>query len=163
MLMKIIFEGIGLSAILFIVCAVGIRNGAAGMVHLYHKDVQDKCVEMGLTTHERIKKKSMIMKLCVTPLYLIYVLICVYAINGARGFLTGFLHIFAIMFIMNLFDRLIIDGFWVEHTKAWTIPGTEELKPYIDKKDKILKWSMGTVGFAVLSVIISVIMTLLLK
>lgn len=163
MLMKIIIEGMGLSAILFIICAVGIRNGAVGMVHLYHKDVQDKCVEMGLTTHELIKKRAMLMKLCGIPMYLIYVIISVYAINGVRSFLLGFLHIFAILSILNLFDRFIIDGFWVGHTKAWTIPGTEEFKPYIDKKDKILKWTMGTVGFAVMSVIVSAIMTLMLK
>jgi len=28
--------------------AIGIRNGAVGMVHLYHQDVKDRCVEMGL-------------------------------------------------------------------------------------------------------------------
>lgn len=58
MLMKVIIEGIGLSAILFILCAVGIRNGAVGMVHLYHKDVQDRCVELDLTTHEQIRKRA---------------------------------------------------------------------------------------------------------
>lgn len=163
MLIKIIIEGIGLSLILLSLCAVGIKNGAVGMVHLYHKDVQDKCVEMGLTTYKLIKKRAIIMKLCSIPLYLIYVIICVYAINGVRSFLPGFLHIFAIFSILNLFDRFIIDILWVEHTKAWTIPGTEEFKPYIDKKDKILKWTMGTVGFFVLSAIVSVIMTLLLK
>lgn len=163
MWMKIMIEGIGLSAILFIVCAVGIRNGAVGMVHLYHKDVQDRCVEMGLTTHELIKKRSRMVKFCITPVYLIYVLISVYVINGVHGFLPGFLHIFVILSIMNLFDRLVIDFFWVGHTKAWTIPGTEELKPYIDKKDKIAKWTMGTVGFAVLAAILSAIMTIVLK
>ncbi|MCM1570141.1 MAG: hypothetical protein NC081_11965 [Roseburia sp.] len=33
-------------------------DGAVGMVHMYHKDVQDRCVEIGLTTHERIRKIS---------------------------------------------------------------------------------------------------------
>ena len=37
---------------------IGIRNGAVGMVHLYHQDVKDRCVEMGLTTHEKISKNS---------------------------------------------------------------------------------------------------------
>lgn len=163
MLVKIIAEGLGLSAILFIICTVGIRNGAVGMVYLYHKDVQDRCVEMGLTTHELIRKRAIIMKLCAIPVYLIYVLISVYVINGVCGFLFGFLHIFAILSIVNLFDRFVIDVLWVEHTNAWTIPGTEELKPYINKRDKILKWTMGTVGFAAFSVILSAIMTIVLK
>ncbi len=163
MLVKIIAEGLGLSAILLIICAVGIRNGAVGMIHLYHKDVQNKCVEMGLTTHELIRKRAIITKLCAISVYLIYVLISVYVINSVRGFLFGFLHIFAILSIVNLFDRFVIDILWVEHTNAWTIPGTEELKPYINKRDKILKWTMGTVGFAVFSAILSTMMTIVLK
>ena len=42
MALKLILEGIGLGAILSLVCAIGIRNGAGGMVHLYNQDVLDK-------------------------------------------------------------------------------------------------------------------------
>ena len=51
---------------------------------------------------------------------------------------------FAILSIVNLIDRLLIDEYWVGHTKAWEIPGTEDMKPYINKKDKLGKWLMGT-------------------
>ena len=51
-------------------CAAGIRQGAVGMVHLYHDDVQARCVELGLTTREKIKKNSLRFKLCCMPLYL---------------------------------------------------------------------------------------------
>ncbi len=43
----------------------------------------------------------------------------------------------AIFMISNLFDRLFIDEFWVGHTKAWFIPSTEDLVPYIPVKVKI--------------------------
>ena len=43
----------------------------------------------------------------------------------------------AVFMIGNLFDRLFIDEFWVGHTKAWFIPGTEDLMPYIPIKVKI--------------------------
>ena len=33
-------------------------------------------------------------------------------------------------------DRLLIDEYWVGHTHAWIIPGTEDLRPYITAKDK---------------------------
>ncbi len=133
------------------------------MVHMYHKDVRDRCVEMGLTTHERIRKRNKLFKLSGVPLYIIYVLTAVYAVNGVREFLPGFLHIFAILSILNLFDRIFIDGLWVGHTKAWTIPGTEDLKPYINTKDKIIKWITGTAGFAILSAVLSAIMAAVLK
>lgn len=163
MLIKLLLEGLGLSLILFILCIVGIKNGAVGMVQLYHKDVQDRCVELGMTTHEQIKKRAVKLRLISIPTYLVYVLLCVYFINHARGFVTGFLHIFAILSVMNLFDRFVIDEFWVGHTNAWTIPGTEDLKPYINGKDKIMKWLMGTVGMAVFSAIIAGVMSLILK
>ena len=35
MLLQVILEGLGLGALLVLVCAAGIRKGAVGMVHLY--------------------------------------------------------------------------------------------------------------------------------
>lgn len=35
MVLQVILEGIGLGILLVIVCAIGIRKGAVGMVHLY--------------------------------------------------------------------------------------------------------------------------------
>ena len=37
------------------------------------------------------------------------------------------------------------------------------MKPYINRKDKIGKWLMGTVGFALLSAILSGMMALALE
>ena len=34
MVLKVILEGVGLGALLVLICAVGIRKGAVGMVHL---------------------------------------------------------------------------------------------------------------------------------
>lgn len=35
MLLQTVLEGLGLGILLIIICAVGIRKGAVGMVHLY--------------------------------------------------------------------------------------------------------------------------------
>ena len=97
-ILKVIIEGLGLGAFLYIVCAVGIRNGAVGMIHLYGDSVQKRAVELELTTAEKIRKRSILFKaLCITG-YLIYVLVCVYAINGARGFLEGFWQMLVILY-----------------------------------------------------------------
>ena len=37
MLLQVILEGLGLGALLVLVCAAGIRKGAVGMVHLYSR------------------------------------------------------------------------------------------------------------------------------
>lgn len=162
MIAKIVIEGMLLGALLVLVCAIGIRNGAVNMVFLYHQDVQDRCVKNGLITQEKIKQNRTLFKSLGIPLYFIFVLVSTYAVNGARGFWPGFWQIFAILSIMNLIDRLFIDEYWVGHTKAWEILGTEDMKPYINTKDKIGKWLMGTVGFAILSAVLSGIMALIL-
>ena len=92
----------------------------------------------------KIGKNSKLFKSLGIPVYFVFVLISTYVVNGARGFLEGFWQMFAILSIVNLIDRLLIDEYWVGHTKAWEIPGTEDMKPYINKKDKLGKWLMGT-------------------
>ena len=159
---KLIVEGLGLGFLLYLVCAIGIRNGAVGMVHLYNKKVQDRVIDLGMTTEERIRKRSRLFKVLCVPGYMVYVLVCVYAINGARGFLPGFWQSLVILSIMNLIDRFLIDDYWVGHTDAWIIPGTEDLQPYITGKDKQQKWIMGTVVMAVIAAVLSGIMSLIL-
>ena len=161
--LELILEGLGLGFLLYLICVIGIRKGAIGMVHLYDQKVQERVIELGLTTAEAIRKRSVIFRSLCIPGYLIYVLICVYVINGARGFFAGFWQGFVILFIMNLIDRFLIDEYWVGHTKAWIIPGTEDLRPYIRAKDKKKKWIMGTAGMALLAAILSGIMALILK
>lgn len=161
--LKLILEGLGLGFLLYRICAIGIRNGAVGMVHLYDKAVQERVVKLGLTTRDEIRKRSLRFKSLCLPGYLIYVLLCVYAVNGARGFWSGFWQGFLILSIMNLIDRFLIDDYWVGHTKAWIIPGTEDLRPYITVKDKKQKWIMGTVGMAFIAAILSGIMALILR
>ena len=162
MIWKVLLEGVGLGILLVLVCLFGIRKGAVGMVHLYSPEVQKRCVERGLTTYERIRRNQMLFKVCCIPGYITYVLVCVYAVNGARGFVAGFWELLVILSVMNLIDRFLIDDYWVGHTKAWTIPCTEDLKPYITAKDKRKKWMFGTVGMAVISAVLAGIMTLFL-
>ena len=133
------------------------------MVHLYSPEVQDRCVKLGLTTHAKIKRNALIFKAVCVPGYIAYVLICVYAVNGARGFLAGFWQLLVILFVMNLMDRFLVDDLWVGRTNAWTILGTEDLKPYITAKDKVKKWLFGTVGMVVISATLAAIRMLFMK
>ena len=163
MILQVILEGLGLGALLVLVCAVGIRKGAVGMVHLYSLAVQQRCVKLGLTSPERIRRNSLLFKAVCVPGYIAYVLGCVYAVNGAKGFVQGFWQLLVILSVMNLIDRFWVDGYWVGHTNAWEIPGTEDLKPYITAKDKGKKWLFGTIGMAVISAVLAAIMMLFMK
>ena len=89
-------------------------------------------------------------------------LVCVYALNGALGFLPGFWQLLVILSIMNVIDRLLIDDYWVGHTDAWIIPGTEDLRPYITAQAERKKWCIATLGMAVISAGLAGIMALIL-
>ncbi len=97
MLLQVILEGLGLGVLLVLVCAAGIRKGAVGMVHLYSPAVQQRCVTLGLTTHAKIKRNALIFKAVCVPGYIAYVLVCVYALNGAKGFVQGFWQLLVIL------------------------------------------------------------------
>jgi hypothetical protein len=141
---------------LLLVCVVGIaKDGPVGLVTFYEQDVQDRVVELGLTTKEKIKKSATIAGISLFLPVIIVVPIMVYCYNGAKGFVDGFTQMTIIYMIMNIFDRLFVDEWWVCRTNAWLIPGTEDLKPYITNKVRIVKWVKTCIGFPVLAVIIA--------
>lgn len=111
MILRTILEGLGVGVLLTAVCAVGIRSGAVGMVHLYDVQVQQRCISLGLTSEEKIRRNSKLFNLLCIPGYIAYVLVFVYAVNGARGFLTGFWQLLVILSVMNLIDRFLIDDY----------------------------------------------------
>ena len=157
--MLIIIEGIVLCFILLIYCVIGIANGPEKFTVFYEKDVQEKSIELGYTTKEQIKKQTIISIIVLyLPCFTLVPLMVCY-INGAKEFNEIFIQSISILYIMGLFDRFFIDYYWVEHTKAWIIPKTEDLMPYIPKKMKIIKWSATIIGFAIIALIISTIMS----
>lgn len=145
---------------LLIVCVVGIANGPVGLVVLYENDVQERVVELGLTTKSKIKKTMVITCIALYAPVLILTPLMVYGINGADGFWNGFWQMSAILWIMGIFDRIFIDWYWVGKTRAWFIPGTEDLMPYIPRKMLIVKWGFTLVGFPLIAAAIAGVMML---
>ena len=136
----LLLEGVVMCFVLLIVCVVGIANGPVGLVVFYEPDVQKRVVELGYTTEKAIRRRTALVSLLLfVPLFILPPLM-VYGLNGATGFLDGFWQMTVILLIQGLFDRFFIDWYWVGHTKAWIIPGTEDLRPYIPKKTLIGKW-----------------------
>ncbi|MGI6259498.1 MAG: hypothetical protein ACOYKC_06540 [Anaerolineaceae bacterium] len=151
----LVLEGLAMSFWLLLICVVGISNGPVGLVVFYEKDVQDRVIQLGLTSPRKIKKSAILISLALFLPVLIFVPVLVYFVNGARGFWDGFTQMTVIYLIMNLFDRLFIDWYWVGHTKAWDIKGTEDLKPYIPKKTLLKKWLGTIIVFPALSAFIA--------
>lgn len=132
---------------------VGIANGPVGLVTFYEPEVQERVVELGLTTKERIRRNSVITTIALFAPILFLVPAMVFCINGTRGFWEVFWEILAILMMMGIFDRIFIDWYWVGHTKTWLIPGTEDLKPYIPMKTVIHKWIGTLAGYPIIAAV----------
>lgn len=159
--MILVIEGIVMCFLLLITCVIGIANSPVGLVVLYEKDVQDRVVELGYTTRDKIKRSLIIISIALFLPMILLVPFMVYYINGAVGFWNGFWQMTIILWIAGLFDRFFIDWYWVGKTKAWDIPNTEDLKPYIPTKVLIRKW-IGTIFvYPIFSAILAGIMALI--
>ncbi|MBQ8110181.1 MAG: hypothetical protein IJ124_08495 [Clostridia bacterium] len=161
--MALVLECVVVCFILLVPCVVAIANGVHNAVFLYEQDVQDRVVRMGLITRRAIDRNKRRFKLCALSAMLAFVIWAVYGINGARGFWQPFWQIYALAMAEGLFDRLFIDWYWVEHTRAWTIPGTEDLKPYIPPKTRLVKWLVVIVGNPLLAAALAGLMLLFVR
>ena len=163
MIFQIILEGIVMCFVLLLTCVIAIANGAVGGVALYEDDVQNRVVELGLTTKKRITRNLILLSIAMFVPVFTVVPFMVYHVNGAVGFWNAFWQMTAILWIMGVFDRIFVDWYWVGKTKAWAIPGTEDLKPYIPGRILVRKWCFTVVGFPLISAMTAGIMTLIVK
>ena len=150
-----VLEGVAMCFVLLIICAVGIANGPVGMVFFYEKEVQDKAIELELTTRETINKRKMTTYIALLVPQFLLVPLMVYLVNGTQDFKSAFFQMTVIYLISGLFDRLFIDWYWVGKTKAWIIPSTEDMMPYIYGKTLVGKWVSTLIGFPILAVLIA--------
>ncbi len=158
--MLLVIEGIVMCFVLLIICVVGIANGPVGLVVFYEQEVKDRVVKLGLTTEAKIRKTSLLTTIALFVPMIVLVPLMVYGINGVSGFWDGFWQMLAVLMISGLFDRLFIDWWWVGHTKAWIIPGTEDLRPYIYGKTLAVKWAGTLIGFPILAAVLAGVMQL---
>lgn len=150
-----VLEGVAMCFVLLIICVMGIANGPVGMVFFYEKEVQDKAIELELTTRETINKRKMTTYIALLVPQFLLVPLMVYLVNGTQDFKSAFFQMTVIYLISGLFDRLFIDWYWVGKTKAWIIPGTEDMIPYIYGKTLVGKWVSTLIGFPILAVLIA--------
>lgn len=158
--MLILMEGIVVCFILLMVCTLVLKDGPEKCAVFHEEDVKRRVVELGYITEAELKRRYALSGIGLFVPMIILVPIMVYCINGASGFWSAFGQMTAIFMIGNLFDRLFIDEFWVGHTKAWVIPGTEDLMPYIPVKVKIQKWVGNLIMFPLISAFIAWVVTL---
>lgn len=115
-----------------------VRGGAINGLYFYPKIVQERAIEIGLTTKEVMQRKK---KIFMTEFYIIMLVALVFIIgvcHKVSDFKTAYLLALLFLEVMNWYDGIVIDKIWVGHSKFWILEGCEEL-PFIQTWNQVLK------------------------
>ena len=115
-----------------------VRGGAADGLYFYPKTVQERAIEIGLTTQETIKKKR---KIFMTEFYFVMLLTLVLIIglwNHITDFKIAYLQALLFLEVMNIYDGIVIDKLWVGYSKFWILPGCEDI-PFVQTWGQVFK------------------------
>ncbi len=115
-----------------------VRGGAVDGLYFYPKSVQEKAIEIGLTTRENMQQKR---KVFMTEFYLVMLAALVLIIglwNHVSDFKIAYLQALLFLEVMNWYDGIVIDKVWVGYSKFWVLPGCEDL-PYVQTWPQLLK------------------------
>ena len=153
---------------LFIYCLIftlmvrySVRGGAINGLYFYPKAVQDRAIEIGLTTRETMNRKR---KIFMTEFYLVMLVTLVLIIglwNSISDFKTAYLYALLFLEVMNWYDGIVIDEVWVRYSKFWVLPGCEDM-PYVQTIRQMLKKRffltlIWVIGAAIVAGIVAVI------
>ena len=129
-----------------------VRGGAIDGLYFYPKIVQERAIEIGLTTKEVMQRKK---KIFMTEFYIIMLvalLLIIGVLHRVSDFKTAYLLALLFLEVMNWYDGIVIDKIWVGHSKFWILAGCEEL-PFVQTWKQVLKkrglltliWIVGAV------------------
>lgn len=134
-----IFIQLALYCLLFTLMVMyAVWGGAVDGLYFYPKTVQERAIEIGLTTQKTIKKKR---KIFMTEFYIVMLVALVFIIvlwNRVTDFKTAYFQTLLFLEVMNVYDGIMIDKIWVGYSKFWLIPGCEDI-PYVQTWLQVLK------------------------
>ena len=115
-----------------------VRGGAIDGLYFYPKPVQERAIAIGLTDRETMnrKRKQFMIPFVLTMLVALLLIIGVW--NGIRDYKTAYLQALLFLEVMNWYDGIVIDKWWVGHSRFWILPGTED-QPFVQTWGQVLK------------------------
>ena len=134
----IILQLILFCALFTLMVKIAVGNNALNGLYFYPKPVQEKVYELGLTDRETVARKR---KRFMIPFFLVMgaaLVLIVGLWNGVRTFWSAYLQALLFLEVMNWYDGIVIDRFWVGHSRFWIIPGAEEI-PFVQTWPQVLK------------------------
>ena len=139
-----------------------VKGGAVDGLYFYPRPVQERAFELGLSDRDTMLRKR---KKFMTAFYLVMLtaLVLIIAVwNRVSNFRDAYLQSLLFLEVMNVYDGVVIDKFWVGHSKFWVLKGTEDI-PFVQTWGQVLKkrsflaviWIAGAAISAVLVILLS--------
>ena len=137
--MKIIVLQLILFCLLFTALVkFAVRGGAIDGLYFYPKPVQERAIAIGLTDRETMDRKRKRFMIPFTLAMLAALLLIIGVWNAVRDYKTAYLQALLFLEVMNWYDGIVIDKWWVGHSRFWILPGTEDL-PFVQTWPQVLK------------------------
>lgn len=92
------------------------------------------------------QEKAHITKKLAGLVFFVFLFAVIAYCSGCRTFVTAFVHVFTLFFVVNLYDLVILDWGIFCHSKRLRIPGTEDMEEAY--KNKWFHVKGGIVGTA---------------
>ncbi len=122
-----------------------VKKGAKSQIQNYPVAIQNRCIEIGITTKKEIIKNAKFYKTLGVALMLLMSLFIICCVNKETTFIQGFIQSYLFIIMFSLFDALFIDSLWFCHSKFWIIPGTEDMTS--DYHDYAFHWKWFFLSF----------------
>ncbi len=99
------------------------------------------------------EKRHLSIKLIAVLIFAIVLAVVAY-FSGAKSFTSAYLHVFILIFVVNIYDMIVLDVGIFCHSKRTRIPGTEDMdKEYRDPWHHIRGAVIGTIIGAVVALL----------
>lgn len=103
------------------------KKGPVGGIQFYPKQVQERVIELGMTTKEKIKKQAVISMVLLLIIDLVIPFIMIVCVNKADTYWKIVWQYYVLFMGQELYDWFAVDVWWVAISDWWLIPGTEDL------------------------------------
>ena len=126
--MKYVIEALIYSCIYAVFMIVFMtKQGAVRQLHNYPPKIQERAIELGITTREQMAADSKKYKPLGFAVMLIICMVIICIVNKETRFWAGFFQAYLFLNAWSFFDAAVFDSLWFCRGKFWVIPGTEDM------------------------------------
>lgn len=127
------------------------KDSGQNCLFFYPKEYIDEADRRGIADKDATMKKGkqFMIFFCLTIFLALFFIIAGW--NHVRDFKTAYLQSALFLVVVNWFDGIVIDRWWVSHGRIWKIEGMEDMSFVKSWKTVLVKRSLATIMYLVLS------------